>query len=149
MPKYVDSLSRSYKHGGRCNGVTKVSGQDLVLLECPFRPVNATFCTKCNGLVPLNTVAWTDTGESIDKYRLRIYTSIQPWQRARLACMGTAFEGALRLNLTADGKRQGPELPDRSFQPAPVNQGAFFAQLAGIGLLALVIIFGIISMLVH
>src|SRR4051812_14587631 len=33
-----EPLSRSYRHAG-CGQTTVVSGEDYVLLECPFRPV--------------------------------------------------------------------------------------------------------------
>jgi hypothetical protein len=97
-------LSRVYRHDG-CGQLTTVSGDDYVILECPFRPVTGTFCCGCHKFVPLHTVSWADTGESIAKYRTRVAASVPFWRRVRLALFGSAYEGAIHLHLDRKGRR--------------------------------------------
>src|SRR5262245_22983941 len=61
-PRKGPPVSRSYRHRS-CKAVTKVTGDDHVLLECPFRPVDSTYCSRCQALVPLHDVEWEDSGE--------------------------------------------------------------------------------------
>jgi hypothetical protein len=94
-------MARTYVHAG-C-GETIISGEDYVLLECPFRPIESTFCSCCGQLVPLSSVAWSDTGENIAKYRERLYASVPFWRRVYLMTCGNAYEGAVALNLDSHG----------------------------------------------
>ena len=104
----ADHLSRPYRHL-KCGGITVVSGDHYVMLECPFRPVSATFCVTCQDFVPLKSVVWQDTGESIKEYRDRVYYSV-PWKRRLyLTWLGTAYEGALNLRLDKKGRPLPPE----------------------------------------
>lgn len=104
----ADHLSREYRHL-KCDGVTVVSGDHYVMLECAFRPVSGTYCVTCEDFVPLQTVVWDDTGENIAEYRNRIYYSV-PWKRRLyLALLGTAYEGALSLRLDKNGRPLPPE----------------------------------------
>jgi hypothetical protein len=68
----VEHLSRNYQHD-QCKGVTTVSGDHLVMLECPFRPCSGTYCAVCRKMVPLKTVWWEDSGENIEEYRNKLY----------------------------------------------------------------------------
>jgi hypothetical protein len=104
----ADHLSRPYRHT-KCGGVTVVSGDHYVLLECPFRPVNGTFCARCQAFVPLHTVVWEDSGENIAEYRDRLYKSVPFKRRLYLNWLGTAYEGALNLRLDKRGKPLPPE----------------------------------------
>jgi hypothetical protein len=95
-------LSRVYRHT-QCGGQTTVSGDDYVNLECPFRPVQRTYCAVCRRFVPLDTVQWVDSGQSITEYRRQVFFSV-PWtRRLWLVCMGNAYEGALNLGLDRHG----------------------------------------------
>jgi hypothetical protein len=109
QPGPADHLSRRYRHL-KCNGVTVVSGDDYVLLECPFRPLGGgTFCTTCKTFVPLKSVVWDDTGENIEEYRNRLYYSV-PWKRRLwLSWFGNAYQGALNLHLDKQGRPLPPE----------------------------------------
>src|SRR5262249_3508950 len=105
----LECLSRRYRHLA-CNAVTIGSGDDLVLLECPFRPLGGgTFCVRCKTFVPLSSVVWEDTGENIEEYRDRLYKSV-PWKRRMyLSWFGNAYEGALNLRLDKRGNPLPPE----------------------------------------
>src|SRR5262245_22586912 len=59
-PSKGPPVSRVYQH--TCGAATRVSGDDYVLLECPFRPVDSTICAGCKNYVPLDSVRWEDTG---------------------------------------------------------------------------------------
>src|SRR5262245_4007131 len=108
-PGPADHLSRKYRHL-KCNGVTLVSGDHYVLLECPFRPLGGgTYCASCKEFVPLKSVEWEDTGENIEEYRNRLYNSL-PWKRRLyLSFLGTAYEGAVNLRLDKRGHPLPPE----------------------------------------
>jgi hypothetical protein len=99
-----EPLSRSYRHAG-CGQTTLVSGDDYVLLECPFRPVPRTFCCGCQQFVGLEEVRWTDSDERISDYRARVYASVPFWRRIWLAVFGNAYEGAVNLHLDSKGRR--------------------------------------------
>ena len=109
QPGPADHLSRAYRHL-QCNGVTVVSGDDYVMLECPFRPIGGgTYCVTCKKFVPLKSVVWEDTGENVEEYRNRLYYSV-PWKRRLyLTWLGTAYEGALNLHLDKRGHPLPPE----------------------------------------
>src|SRR5262249_28041552 len=64
-------VSRAYEHRS-CHAVTVASGDDLVRLECPFRPLDETYCCRCQDFVPLDDVRWADSGEVISAYRRRL-----------------------------------------------------------------------------
>ncbi len=98
-----DWLARSYEHAD-CGHETLVSGEDYVLLECPFRPIESTHCARCGRLVPLSSVAWCDTGENVAAYRERLYHSVSFWRRMYLMLLGSNYEGAVTLNLDSKGK---------------------------------------------
>jgi hypothetical protein len=103
-----DWLARSYQHAD-CGHETLVSGEDYVLLECPFRPIATTMCAGCGRLVPLSSVAWCDTGENLATYRERLYQSVSFWRRMYLMLLGNNYEGAVSLNLDSQGKpKQSP-----------------------------------------
>lgn len=105
----ADHLSRPYRHL-KCNGVTVVSGDDYVRLECPFRPLGGgTYCVTCRKFVPLRTVVWDDTGENIEEYRKKVFYSL-PWKRRLyMQWLGNAYEGALKLRLDKQGRPLPPE----------------------------------------
>jgi hypothetical protein len=106
------ALSRLYMHP-TCGGITEISGDDYVRLECPFRGCTGTFCTGCRKFVRLDAVVWDDSGEKISDYRKRVYESVSPWERVRLALFANAYEGALNLNLDPTGApRPGPRTFD-------------------------------------
>jgi len=102
MSEYTERLSRDYVHTA-CNGTTCISGDDYVIIECPFRRVTHTYCATCNRAVPLDEVKWADSGERISDYRKEIAASVTFWEKLRLTLLGTAYEGALRLHLDAKG----------------------------------------------
>src|SRR5262245_49688027 len=82
--------SRAYKHDA-CGGQTVVSGDEHVLLECPFRPVQATFCCTCEQMVPLESVSWSDSGQNIAEYRRQVYDSVPFLRRVYLMLLGNAY----------------------------------------------------------
>jgi hypothetical protein len=102
MSEYTERLSRHYVHSA-CNGVTCISGDDYVIIECPFRRVTHTYCATCNRTVPLEEVKWVDSGQRISDYRTEIAASVSFWEKLRLTVLGTAYEGALQLRLDAKG----------------------------------------------
>jgi hypothetical protein len=102
------ALSRLYRHTA-CGGITEVSGDDYLRLECPFRGCNGTFCAGCRRFVGLDAVVWVDSGETIASYRQRIFDAVPFWEQVRLAVFANAYEGALNLNLDKYGvPRPGP-----------------------------------------
>lgn len=105
-PSKGPNVSRCYVHR-KCGAITKVSGDDYVLLECPFRPVDSTICVKCKDQVPLTDVQWEDTGECIAAYRNRVYYSVGFWRRMYLAVFCNAYQGALNLHLDSKGRPLG------------------------------------------
>ena len=102
MSEYTKRLSRNYIHT-TCKRATKVSGDDYVMLECPFRPVTHTVCAACREAVPLDEVEWADSGQRISDYRKELASGFTFLQKLRFALFRTAYEGALRLNLDAKG----------------------------------------------
>jgi hypothetical protein len=106
------ALSRSYEHSA-CGGITEVSGDDYVRLECAFRGCSGTFCASCRRFVGLDAVTWVDSGETIAAYRRRIVAAVPFWERVRLSLFANAYEGALNLNLDRTGTpRPGPRTFD-------------------------------------
>jgi hypothetical protein len=112
MSEYTKSLSRDYIHT-KCKRATKVSGDDYVMLECPFRPVTHTVCAACRETVPLNEVEWADSGQRISDYRKELASGFSFLQKLRFALFRTAYEGAIRLNLDAKGN------PKPGMRPVP------------------------------
>lgn len=110
MSEYTEKLSRDYVHSA-CNGVTCISGDDYVIIECAFRRVTHTFCVVCNRFVPLDEVKWVDSGQRISDYRKEIAASVTYWQKLRLMWLANAYEGALRLHLDAKGNPKPGETP--------------------------------------
>lgn len=104
-----DWLARSFEHA-ECGHETLVSGEDYVLLECPFKAIDSTMCVGCGHLVPLSTIAWCDTGENVAQYRQRVYDSVAFWRRMYLMLLGNTYEGAVMLNLDSMGR---PKSADR------------------------------------
>ncbi len=134
MSEYTQGLSRNYIHSA-CKAATKVSGDHYVMLECPFRRVTHTFCPTCNKEVPLEEVEWADSGHRISEYRREIASGVTFWEKMRLTLFGTAYEGALRLNLDAKGNpkpgtRRAPVIPELvSKSPLPEDQAAVVASM--------------------
>jgi hypothetical protein len=134
MSEYTQGLSRNYIHSV-CKGATKVSGDHYVMLECPFRPVTHTICAVCRKEVPLAEVVWADSGQRISEYRKQIASGVTFWEKLRLTLLGTAYEGALRLNLDAKGNpkpgaRPAPVIPDLvSKVPLPEDQAEVVASM--------------------
>jgi len=86
------NLSRSDRHVDRGREMI-ISGDDDVLLECPFRQVTSTYCVHCGDDVPLSTVAWSDTGEPF-------------LRQVSLYFLGNAYEGAVALQHDSRGRRK-------------------------------------------
>ena len=103
MTVATEGLTRAYQHA-ECGGETVVSGDDYVMLECPFRPVDSTYCCGCEQFVPLSSVVWIDTGECVADYRKRVYDSVPFWRGVYLTLLGNAYEGAINLNLDSSGR---------------------------------------------
>ncbi|MCI0360802.1 MAG: hypothetical protein L0211_20175 [Planctomycetaceae bacterium] len=103
-----DWLARLFEHA-ECGHETLISGENYVLLECPFRAIESTMCAGCGHLVPLASIAWCDTGENVAQYRQRIYNSVAFWRRMYLMLLGTVYEGAVTLNLDAAGRPKATE----------------------------------------
>jgi hypothetical protein len=94
---------RAYRHSA-CGSTTVVSGDDYVLLECPFRPVSGTFCCGCKRFVPLDEVKWADSGETIAAYRKRVASTVPFWRKVYLFLFGTAYEGAVNWGVEWKGE---------------------------------------------
>jgi hypothetical protein len=109
-------LSRAYRHVS-CGQSTVVSGDDYVLLECPFRPVSGTFCCGCGKFVLLNEVRWVDSDEKISDYRDRVYASVPFWRKVWLSLFCNAYQGAVNLHLDSRGR------PLRSAANGPAAAG--------------------------
>lgn len=61
---------RVYVHD-RCQNATIVAEDDFTGLVNPFQYVVGTYCTSCQKMVGLGSVAWEDTGETIKSFRKR------------------------------------------------------------------------------
>src|SRR5262249_8586731 len=96
-------VSRAYEHRS-CHAITVASGDDLVRLECPFRPLDATYCCRCGDFVPLDDVRWADTGATISAYRRRLTASGGCWRRLYLTVFCNAYQGAINLHLDSKGR---------------------------------------------
>jgi hypothetical protein len=101
-------LARSFQHA-ECGQETLVSGQNYVLLECPFKAIESTMCSGCGHLVPLSSIAWSDTRENVAAYRQRIYQTVSFWRRMYLMLLGNTYEGAVSLNLDSHGHPKSGE----------------------------------------
>jgi hypothetical protein len=128
MSQYSDGLFRDYIHSS-CGGVTRISGDDYVILECPFRGVSGTYCITCEKGVPLEEVAWVDTGQKISEYRKEIAASVSFTEKMRLTALANAYEGALRLNLDAKGNPKGIVADS----PVPADQAEAVAAMKELG----------------
>jgi hypothetical protein len=100
-------VRRAYVHLD-CNGETVATGDALVLLECPFRPIESTVCARCGNHVKLDRVVWSDSRENVAEYRQRVYNSLSIWQRLYYAVIGNAYEGAINLHLDRSGRPKDP-----------------------------------------
>ena len=96
-------LSRAYEHR-LCKGVTVASGDDLVRLETPFRPLDETYCCRCEQFVTLDEVRWADSGETISTYRQRLKRSVGFWRGLYLTIFCNAYQGAINLHLDKWGR---------------------------------------------
>jgi hypothetical protein len=96
-------VSRAYEHIA-CGAITVASGDDLVRLETPFRPLDETYCCTCATYVPLHNVRWTDSGEVITDYRRRVKKSVGFWRGLYLAIFCNAYKGAVNLHLDSKGR---------------------------------------------
>jgi hypothetical protein len=96
-------VRRAYVHLD-CGRETTAAGDALVLLECPFRPVESTLCERCNEFVKLDRVEWSDSRENIAQYRQRVYDSVSFWKRMYYIIAGNAYEGAINLHLDRSGR---------------------------------------------
>jgi hypothetical protein len=105
-------VSRAYEHKS-CHAVTIASGDDLVRLECPFRPLDGTYCPRCQDFVPLEDVRWSDSGETISTYRNRLKASVGFWRGLYLTVFCNAYQGAINLHLDKHGRplQQSPATP--------------------------------------
>jgi len=121
MSEYTERLSRDYVHSA-CNGVTCISGDDYVIIECPFRRVTHTYCATCNQTVSLDEVKWFDSGQRISDYRKEIAASVTFWAKLRLTLLGTAYEGALRLHLDAKGNPKPGARPISAMSMSPPSE---------------------------
>jgi hypothetical protein len=96
-------VSRAYEHKS-CHAVTVASGDDLVRLECAFRPLDGTYCCRCQTFVGLDDVRWADTGETISAYRRRLKKSVGFWRGLYLTVFCNAYQGAINLHLDKRGR---------------------------------------------
>jgi hypothetical protein len=96
-------VSRAYEHKS-CKAVTVASGDDLVRLECAFRPLDETYCCRCQTFVGLDEVRWADTGETISAYRRRLKKSVGFWRSLYLTIFCNAYQGAINLHLDKRGR---------------------------------------------
>jgi hypothetical protein len=96
-------VSRGYEHRS-CHAVTLASGDDLVRLECAFRPLDGTYCCRCQTFVGLDEVRWADTGETTATYRQRLKKSVGFWRRWYLTICCNAYQGAINLHLDSKGR---------------------------------------------
>ena len=103
-------VSRAYEHKS-CKAVTVASGDDLVRLECAFRPLDGTYCCRCQDFVDLDEVRWADTGETISAYRRRLKKSVGFWRSLYLTIFCNAYQGAINLHLDKHG-RPRPRTPE-------------------------------------
>jgi hypothetical protein len=85
--------TRVFEHDA-CGAATEVSGDDYLLLESPFRPVESAQCAGCGAFVPLDAVRWADSGEKVSDYRARVAASVPYWRRAWLSLFGSPRDGA-------------------------------------------------------
>src|SRR5262245_41553033 len=97
------NVLRAYKHE-KCGCETAAGGDALVLLECPFRPVDSTLCAGCCEYDPLDQVCWSDSCDRISHDRIRVRDAIPFWRRLYLLLNGNAYEGAVNLNLDKHGQ---------------------------------------------
>ncbi len=108
---------RAYYHQG-CGEVTIVGGDDYVRLECPFRPVDSTYCCNCQAFVPLDQVRWADSDEKVSAYRARVLASVPFWRKVYLFLFASASEGAVNWGVEWKGQlEQDSDEPEE--QPAP------------------------------
>ncbi len=65
--------SRPYIHD-KCGQITVISGYQFKRITNPFEFIlSQTYCAGCQKVVRLKTVAWADTGETISRYRRRMW----------------------------------------------------------------------------
>ena len=102
-PSKGPPVSRAYEHRS-CHGVTVASGDDLVRLETPFRPLDETYCCRCEKFVTLDEVRWADSGETISAYRRRVKRSVGFWRGLYLTIFCNAYQGAINLHLDKRGR---------------------------------------------
>jgi len=102
-PASGPNLSRAYEHES-CHAVTVASGDDLVRLECAFRPLDGTYCCRCETFADLDEVRWADTGETISAYRRRLKKSVGFWRGLYLTVFCNAYQGAINLHLDKHGR---------------------------------------------
>ena len=81
------SQSRTYFHP-LCGAYTLVSGDDYKSLENPFREVTQTFCCGCGTMVPLASVNWADSGESVLQCRKRVADATPFWEQMKRSVFG-------------------------------------------------------------
>jgi hypothetical protein len=96
-------VSRAYEHIS-CRGITVASGDDLVRLETPFRPLDETYCSRCAHYVTLDQVRWADSGEVVTDYRRRVKRSVGFWRGLYLTIFCNAYQGAINLHLDSKGR---------------------------------------------
>jgi hypothetical protein len=89
---------RTYVHRG-CGGATHVSGGDYTHICDPFWPCTSTFCCGCNSFVPLDDVAWANTGEKISKYRSRMRSETPGALKAWRFGVGFLIGGAIGVGV--------------------------------------------------
>ena len=138
MSAFTDALSRNYIHR-ECDGATKVSKDDYVALENPFKPVSGTYCAVCRRFVPLEDVCWADTGALLSDDRKEIAAGVPAGERTRLSKLANIYEGALRLNLDAHGNPKGGPRSVMTAEgivttlPVPADQAEIVAAMKELG----------------
>jgi hypothetical protein len=87
---------RTYVHD-QCGCGTSVTDDEFRGLINPFQFVLGTYCTGCERMVSLRSVAWENTGETLADYRSRLLSEEPPlWQawRKGLGTLAGALVGA-------------------------------------------------------
>jgi hypothetical protein len=107
--------SRSYHHRPcirKPQGTeTVVSGHDYTHICDPFWPCSSTYCCGCSDFVSLDSVVWTDTGETVAAYRKRLRAAtprfVRLWRTGLGFFLGAALGAILcKLLLRGDDIRE-------------------------------------------
>src|SRR5262249_8055114 len=96
-------VSRQDEHKSY-HAATVGSGGDRVRVQGAFRPLDGTYCGRCQTFVGLGDVRWADTGETISAYRRRLKKSVGFWRGLHLTVFCNAYQGAINLHLDKHGR---------------------------------------------